>query len=373
MFKKWTRKGIGALVLVGILAALVAGTALAQEEPPEGFPGRGRGPHAPVQRLAEATGLTAEEVVAELQGGKTPAEVLTENGADVDAFVDDVLADMGARLDEAVANGVMDQARADEMLAQAAERVPEMLDQTFENLPDRPDGGGKGEHFGRGIFGQLAETVGQTVEDVLAQLKGGKTPAEVLTESGTDPDTFVDDVLADIEARLDEAVADGKIDQEHADQMLEQATERLPEMLNQEFEGPLGPGLGRGKRIGHGIVGQAAEATGLTAEEVVAELQSGKTPAEVLAENGVDVDAFVADVLADMEARLDEAVANGRLDQARADEMLAQAAERLPEMLNKTFEPRGEGDGPPHQDGAFGQGPGGGMPPFGPGVPDESI
>jgi hypothetical protein len=60
------------------------------------------------------------------------------------------------------------------------------------------------------------------------------------------------------------------------------------------------------------------------------------------------------------------------MDQARADEILANASERLPERLNEVFEPRGDGDGPP-QGGAFGQGPGDGQVPFGPGAPDQSI
>jgi len=148
MLKSWMSKSIGVVVLVGILAALVAGTALAQEEAPQGPMGRGHGPRGHVQQIAEATGLTVEEVVAELQSGKTPAEVLAENGVDVDTFVADALAGLEARLDDAVANGLMDQARADEILANASEHLPEKLNEVFE-----PRGDGQGPPAGDGPKG----------------------------------------------------------------------------------------------------------------------------------------------------------------------------------------------------------------------------
>jgi hypothetical protein len=127
------------------------------------------------------------------------------------------------------------------------------------------------------------------------------------------------------------------------------------------------------------------EATGLTPQEFHAELEAGKTPAEVLAENGVDVDSFVADLLAQMESRLADAVANGRLEQAQMDEILANAPQHIDDMLNRTFEFDGEGGFPgrggrggfpggPRGEGQGlfgGQGPGGGFFGQGPAVESE--
>ena len=77
----------------------------------------------------------------------------------------------------------------------------------------------------------------------------------------------------------------------------------------------------------------------LTAEEVVGMLQDGQTPREILEGAGVDADAFAAGVVSDLEAKLGEAVEAGRIDQAQADEILANADERLENFLNGTFEP----------------------------------
>ena len=96
--KKWLVRGVGVLVVVGAAAALIAGTALAQDD---GFGGprghRGKGPRL-IPQVAEATGLSAEDVFDELQAGKTAADILTENGVDVNTFTTELLAEMESRL-----------------------------------------------------------------------------------------------------------------------------------------------------------------------------------------------------------------------------------------------------------------------------------
>lgn len=226
--------------------------------------------------------------------------------------------------------------------------------------------GPRGPHGpGRGLVLEIAEATGQPVEDVLDQLEDGQTPAEILSDNGVDPDDFVADMLSDLEDRLDQAVDNDRIDQARADEILANAETRLTEAMNQTFDPP-DPGEGAGNRPHRGVLnfmGRILDATGLTREEFVEAVQSGQTPAEILSDNGVDTDDFIADALADLQARLDEAVANGLMDQARADEILETASEKLPEVLNGTFEGRpsrgfggGLGNGP---DGPPGQGPGG--------------
>jgi hypothetical protein len=80
----------------------------------------------------------------------------------------------------------------------------------------------------------------------------------------------------------------------------------------------------------------AAEQTGLSPREIAAQLRSGTTLGELLTANGVDVNAFIDDVVEQADARLDQAVANGRITQERADEMLANLREHLTQRLNST-------------------------------------
>ena len=109
--------------------------------------------------------------------------------------------------------------------------------------------------------------------------------------------------------------------------------------------GPMGRGMNandaQGQMPGYGfrfgansesLVDITAKMTGLKVEDVVKELQAGRTAADL-------VNAF----LADRKVVLDKAVADGRLTQATADTLLATMKTNVEQHVNSTWEPRGMG------------------------------
>jgi uncharacterized protein (DUF433 family) len=96
---------------------------------------------------------------------------------------------------------------------------------------------------------------------------------------------------------------------------------------------------------GFSLVDATAEATGLTVDEVIAALQEGQTFAQIAEEQDVDPQAIVDAFLADRKAVLEQAVADGRLTQEQADEMLAEMTEHVSEHLEQTWTPRTFGGG----------------------------
>lgn len=85
----------------------------------------------------------------------------------------------------------------------------------------------------------------------------------------------------------------------------------------------------------------AAEALGMTPEELFAELRAGKSPAEIAEEQGVEAEAVFEAVSAArgevMQQALEQAVEDGRLSQEQADWLL--------EGLEKGLFPGGQGFG----------------------------
>ena len=73
----------------------------------------------------------------------------------------------------------------------------------------------------------------------------------------------------------------------------------------------------------------AAKALGLTSAQLRAELRSGKDLKAIAAEKGVPYATVTAAALAPVKARLDAAVAAGKLTQARADKILAKLEKSL--------------------------------------------
>ncbi|MCL4255942.1 MAG: hypothetical protein KJ043_19445, partial [Anaerolineae bacterium] len=85
-----------------------------------------------------------------------------------------------------------------------------------------------------------------------------------------------------------------------------------------------------------GVIRQALEDAGLTPAEIREQHQNGASLREILTGASVDVDALVSQVLADAQARLDEAVANERITAEQATERLTQIQERLNNLLDRT-------------------------------------
>jgi hypothetical protein len=83
------------------------------------------------------------------------------------------------------------------------------------------------------------------------------------------------------------------------------------------------------------IIEQSAAAMGMTPEELRGSLRAGNSIAGAAAARGVALDIVEAAILEAAKAKLDTAVANGRIDQARADEVLAELEARLDELLTR--------------------------------------
>lgn len=101
-----------------------------------------------------------------------------------------------------------------------------------------------------------------------------------------------------------------------------------------------GHGWGFGMRGGFGafggMLGYAADALGLSAEELAIELQAGKTLAQVAAERGIAREGVVNSLLASQQEALAARVAAGYLTQEQADAMLAQMRAHADWMLDQT-------------------------------------
>ncbi len=99
-----------------------------------------------------------------------------------------------------------------------------------------------------------------------------------------------------------------------------------------------------GNRGGRGPkLDAAAEAIGVTPEELRTELEAGKSIADIAQAKGVSVDAVIDALVADMKAHLDEEVASGEYTQAEADAKLAEFTTRVTEMVNTSGLPAPKG------------------------------
>ncbi len=238
--------------------------------------------------------------------------------------------------------------------------------------PDGEDGpagrgpGGKGGPRGNhGLVEEIAAQTDTAVEDVIAARSEGQSFNDYLAEFDVDPADVISAVVAESEERLVQAVADGDLTQEEADERLADLETRLTEAMasTEPFEargdGERPDGEGRpnqGQRGNRGFnnIDVISEALGLQPEDVLSAWQDGSTLAEIIEENGGDVEAIKAEIVADSTEKINQAVADEKLTQEEADAKIAELDAHVDELLSGDFEARPAGERP---DGEGSRGP----------------
>ena len=173
---------------------------------------------------------------------------------------------------------------------------------------------------------------------------------------GIEPSELSDALKEALENRVDQAVEDGRLTKEQADALKERIESGDVPLV---FGGFGGPGFGHG-HFGHfADLDAAATYLGLTEAELRAELQDGKTLAEIAKAEGKSVDGLIQALVKAANERITDAVADGKLTQAQANELEEDLEERITDLVNGKL--RGPGPGFHH---GFGPGSGfhGGAP-----------
>jgi AraC-like DNA-binding protein len=124
--------------------------------------------------------------------------------------------------------------------------------------------------------------------------------------------------------RVDAAVADGRLTQAQGDELKARIDAGDVPLF----------GLKGGHEHYHHGLDEAATYLGLSEDALREQLESGKTLAQVAQAQGKSVDGLVDAIVADEKQELDEAVADGRITRAEADEKLANLREHVTRLVN---------------------------------------
>lgn len=90
---------------------------------------------------------------------------------------------------------------------------------------------------------------------------------------------------------------------------------------------------------------KVAAVLGLSTDELKAQLQSGKSLAEIAKAQSVDVSRVIDTIVADIKTKLAADVASGERTQAEVDAKLAEITARVTEMVNSSLPKPGMGFG----------------------------
>jgi hypothetical protein len=194
-----------ALVLVGIAALALGGTALAakghssSKRAASAARADHHGPGDDFAAAASYLGTTTDALLTQLQAGKTLAQVADATGGKSKAgLVAALVTHEKQELADAVKAGRLTQAQSDTIASTLTQRFTDFVN----GVRPATGHGGPGHHHGDGI-GVAATYLGITVDSLRTQLEAGKTLAQIANAtSGKSAAGLIDALVADATTRF---------------------------------------------------------------------------------------------------------------------------------------------------------------------------
>lgn len=193
---------------------------------------------------------------------------------------------------------------------------------------------------GRGL-GAIISASGLDASTFADGFESGMTINEVLAANNVDSGLVLGMVLADLEVKLGDKVADGSLTQEQADAMLANAETKIAALMDGTSPPPGDRPHDRerdGERDGRHQRGPGLDVVagtiGITVDELKEALQGGSTIADVAVANGSSADAVINAMVSAATDRIDQAVADGKIDADKADEIKSNLTERITNFVN---------------------------------------
>lgn len=111
----------------------------------------------------------------------------------------------------------------------------EQADAVAAHLAGQWDFRGHRLHRFHAALDVAAATIGITEAELVEALRDGQTVAEVAEASGIDAQTVIDDLVAEVNTRIDEAAAQGDLDAERVAEIKANVVERITNFVNGEI------------------------------------------------------------------------------------------------------------------------------------------
>jgi polyhydroxyalkanoate synthesis regulator phasin len=155
-------------------------------------------------------------------------------------------------------------------------------------------------------------------------------------ELGVTPERLTNALKTAMKNRVDEAVEDGRLTQDEGNRLKRAIDEGDVPMLGPAFGFRGGPGFEKRHFGPHhfGHLEAAAEYLGMTEAALREALQDGKTLAQVARDRNKSVDGLIDALVARKRERINDAVEDGDLTRAQANELLEDLRSRVTDAVN---------------------------------------
>jgi len=204
------------------------------------------GPHilrAAAQIAADTIGIDLATLRTEVKAKGSIAAVATAHNVAPQTVIDALIAKGNAAVDQAVANGKLTAARGATIKARIPTTAANFVNETINFVKNRKHRVHQRREHAAQALEIAAKTIGVDGPAMIAELKAGKSVAEVAAAHQVAVQTVVDAIVHEATSRIDAAVASGKLNATRAAAL----KQRLPEMIT-HFVNHKGPFAHAGHR-----------------------------------------------------------------------------------------------------------------------------
>jgi hypothetical protein len=217
------------LLVSAFVTLAVGGTALAaqavRDNPRSGVAAKAKVRGGLLNAAAEYLELSPPELRAEVRTGKSLAQVATMRGKSVGALKAALLTAFRANIDTALTSGRLDPARAQKLVARAPAIVERLVQRT-------PNARAKHAHVRGGMLKAAGDYLGLSPKELVYELRSGTSLADVANARGKSLDGLARALFAAFKAKVDAAVAAGRLDATKAQKLLERAPGHIEQLVN---------------------------------------------------------------------------------------------------------------------------------------------
>jgi hypothetical protein len=196
-------------------AAVIAGSAGAAKRPAHG---------APLRAAAQYIGVSRADLVRDARAGQTLAQIATAHGKTSAGLKAAMLAALKARLEAAVSANRLTAAQAQARLARADKLLDRLVNARLGKAALRAPRAR--------LLNVSARYIGVTPKALRAELKTGKSLAQVAAAQGKTASGLKDTLLKPFAQRLDKARGAGRISAADAQARLARISARLDKIIN---------------------------------------------------------------------------------------------------------------------------------------------
>ncbi|MFQ3660774.1 MAG: hypothetical protein SNJ69_00125 [Chloroflexaceae bacterium] len=146
------------------------------------------------------------------------------------------------------------------------------------------------------LIRSTSELTGLTGQQVLDELRAGKSLAQIAAANGSSGDAVVQAVVARIKERLDRLVAAGRLTRAQADERLATVTTRATELVNDTTLGQTIDTRATNRQdraVTAALVQAASDATGLSAGDILTRLRDGESLEQIVRSAGANPTAVI--------------------------------------------------------------------------------